>query len=100
MTALPLSLAALLSTLVGGIFALRFRGSLHYILSFTAGVLLGVVSFDLIPEIFSLAHTHGLDPSGATIALVGGFLVFHALEKVVLVHHGQEPAYAAHHHPQ
>ena len=43
------------STLGGGLFALRFRDRLHYLLSFTAGVLLGVVSFEVLPEIFELA---------------------------------------------
>ena len=41
MTAVLLSLAAFASTLAGGLFALRFRDRLHYLLAFTAGVLLG-----------------------------------------------------------
>ena len=47
------------STCFGGLFALRFRDRLHFILSFTAGVLLGVVSFELLPEIFRLAQRAG-----------------------------------------
>lgn len=100
MPALVLSLAALLSTLGGGLFALRFRDSIHLILAFTAGVLLGVVSFDLLPEIFDLAARTGADAVHAMIALVLGFLLFHALEKFVLVHHGHEADYASHHHPK
>jgi len=100
MTAILLSLATFFSTLGGGLFALKFRGQLHFILSFTAGVLLGVVSFDIVPEIFELAHAHGIDATGAMIALVVGFLLFHSLEKFVLIHHGHESDYAAHHHPQ
>ena len=34
------------------------------------------------------------------IALVVGFLVFHSLEKLVLIHHVHEDDYSAHHHPQ
>ena len=34
------------------------------------------------------------------IALVAGFLVFHGLEKFVLVHHVHEEDYAEHRHPQ
>ncbi|MHB8494359.1 MAG: ZIP family metal transporter [Casimicrobiaceae bacterium] len=100
MPALLLSLAAFLSTLGGGLFALKFRGWMHFILSFTAGVLLGVVSFDLLPEIFELGHRLGTDASGGMIALVLGFLLFHGLEKFVLVHHGHEADYASHHHPR
>jgi len=95
-----LSLATFVSTLGGGLFALRFQRRLHYILSFTAGVLLGVVSFDILPEIFQLAHKLGVDPIGGMIALVVGFLLFHSLEKFVLLHHGHEAEYAAHHHPR
>jgi zinc transporter ZupT len=91
--------AAAVSTLAGGAMALRFRDRLHYLLGFTAGVLLGVVAFDLLPEIFALARNHGFDPSGSMIALVVGFLLFHSLEKFVLVHPAQEDHYSHHHHP-
>lgn len=100
MTALLLSFGTFVSTCAGGLFALRYRDRLHYILSFTAGVLLGVVSFDILPEIFELAHAQGVDGSGAMIALVIGFLVFHGLEKLVLIHHVHEEDYPAHHHPR
>ncbi len=100
MNAVLLSLATFFSTLAGGLLALKFRDRLHFVLSFTAGVLLGVVSFDILPEIFVLAHEHGIDPDGAMVALVVGFLLFHALEKVVLIHHVHETDYPAHHHPQ
>ena len=91
--------AAAVSTLAGGAMALRFRDRLHYLLGFTAGVLLGVVAFDLLPEIFSLSRENAFDPSAAMIALVVGFLLFHSLEKFVLVHPAQENHYSHHHHP-
>ena len=100
MTAVLLSLATLGSTLGGGLFALRFRDRLHYLLSFTAGVLLGVVSFEVLPEVFELAHRHALDAGAAMVALVVGFLFFHSLEKFVLIHHAHEGDYAPHRHPQ
>jgi len=91
--------AAVASTLGGGALALRFRDRLHYLLGFTAGVLLGVVAFDLLPEIFSLSRENAFDPSAAMVALVVGFLLFHSLEKFVLVHPAQENHYSHHHHP-
>ena len=100
MNVVMLSLATFVSTLVGGMLALRFRDRLHFILSFTAGVLLGVVSADILPEIFALAREHELNPTGAMIALVVGFIVFHSLEKFVLIHHVHESDYPTHHHPQ
>lgn len=99
MSPLLLTLAAFASTLAGGLLALKFRDELHYVLGFTAGVLLGVVSFEVLPEIFELAHEHQFDANGAMVALVVGFILFHALEKFLLVHPAQEMGYKAHHHP-
>lgn len=98
--ALWLSLISFLSTCAGGLFALKFRDRLHLILGFTAGVLLGVVSFDLLPEVFDLVREHGMDPARPMAALVVGFLLFHAVEKLALIHHAQEQSYADHHHTQ
>ena len=100
MSAVLLTLATFFSTFAGGLFALRFRDRLHFILSFTAGVLIGVVSFDILPEIFELAREQQIDATGAMVALVVGFLLFHSLEKFVLVHHVHEDDYAVHHHPR
>src|SRR2546425_12924223 len=99
MTGFLLALAAFSATLAGGLFALKFRNGMHFILAFTAGVPLGVVGFDILPELFGLAQEQGLDATGAMIALVAGFLLFHGLEKFVLIHHGHESDYATHRHP-
>jgi zinc transporter ZupT len=100
MSAVLFSIATFFSTCVGGVFALKFRDRLHFVLSFTAGVLLGVVSFEILPEIFKLAHEGGTDATGAMAALVIGFLLFHSLEKFVLIHHVHEADYASHRHPR
>jgi zinc transporter ZupT len=94
------SVGAFASTFCGGLFALRFRGRLHFMLSLSAGVLLGVVSFDILPEIFELAKSEGIDPTVGMVALVTGFMLFHAMERLVLIHHANEGEYAAHHHPR
>jgi zinc transporter ZupT len=100
MTAVLLSLATFLSTLAGGLSALRLRSRIHFILAFTAGVLLGVVAFDILPEIVELAAAEATGVEGAMVALVGGFLSFHVVEKFILVHHGHEADYAEHRHPE
>ena len=61
---------------------------------------MGVVSFDILPEIFELAKEGNYDPLDAMIALASSFLVFHVLEKFVLIHHNHEGDYANHHHPK
>ncbi|WP_428423448.1 hypothetical protein [Methylibium sp.] len=71
MTMIVLSIATFCSTLGGGMVALRFHDRPHYLLSFTAGVLLGVVSFEVIPEIFELSQRHAdrVDCAGLDICL-------------------------------
>jgi zinc transporter ZupT len=98
---LPVLLAAgtFLSTLLGGLVGLKNRDRLHRLLGFTAGVVIGVVAFDLLPDIFD-SIGHGVTSREAMIALVVGFLAFHIVEKSILIHHSQEQEYEAHHHPQ
>lgn len=97
--ALLLALGTVLSTTLGGLFALRYRSWLHLILGFTAGVIVGVIAFDVFPEIFALTRSVGVSAKVPMMALVGGFLVFHAIEKWLLVHQCHEEDYATHHHP-
>lgn len=95
-----LSAATFVSTLSGGIFALKNRDRLHRILGYTAGVLLGVVAFDLMPEIFKQLQAQHLSATSPMLALVAGFLIFHIVEKSLLIHKSQEHEYTLHHHPQ
>jgi len=99
MSAVLLSLATTFSTSAGGLCAFGVRDRLHLALGFTAGALMGVVAFDLLPEVFALSHQLGSDGQAAMVALACGFLLFHAVEKFVLVHAVHEGDYAAHDHP-
>ena len=99
MEAVILSIATFFSTLFGGLFAIRFKNKLHLIMGFTAGVLLGVVSFDIFPEIIDRVNAGGFNSVEPMIALVFGFMLFHILEKVIVVHHAHETDYADHKHP-
>ena len=94
-----LGLLSAASTLAGGIFAFRNQDKLHRILGFTAGVILGIVAFELLPEIFELLNATGTRSIVAMIALVAGFLLFHIAEKLTLIHHAHEGEYGDHHHP-
>ncbi|MDB5170349.1 MAG: Permease [Candidatus Saccharibacteria bacterium] len=94
-----LAFAAFLSTLIGGLVGLKNKDRLHRFLGFTAGVLLGVVAFELLPEIFELVSGTGGSATGPMIALVCGFLGFHTIEKSILIHHNNESEYEVHHHP-
>lgn len=95
------ALTTFFSTALGGVFALRYRDNLHRILGFTAGVLLGVVAFDLLPEIFELLNVTGADSMIPMAALVIGFLVFHVIEKMTIIHSAHEGEYQpSHKHPR
>lgn len=93
------SLLSFISTFLGGLFSLKFKDKLHLILGFTSGVLLAVVAFDILPEIMRLERTTQTSGINPMIALVVGFLIFHIVEKLLLIHHGQEGNYPPHKHP-
>jgi len=94
------SIVAFFSILLGGFFAIKLKNRLHFIMAFAAGILLGVVSFDIFPEIIEQIKINDFEPLMIMIALVIGFLLFHILEKTILIHHSHEADYAEHHHPQ
>ena len=96
--AIGLAMLTFVSTALGGVFALRHRDRLHLILGFTAGVILGVVAFDVLPEIADLAGSTHTDFKVPMIALAAGFLFFHGVEKWLLVHFAHETEYAGHQH--
>jgi len=100
MLAIFFTLILFVSTLLGGWFAVRHLGRLNHILGFTAGIILGVLAFDILPEMFEIVHEFGLDPMWPMLALVAGFLLFHIAEKLLLIHHSQETQYGKHRHPQ
>lgn len=88
-----------IATLIGGVIALRLHTRIHLLLGFTAGVILSVVSFDVLPEIIKLSENLQIDSRHAFIPLVVGFLLFHIIEKYILIHHSHEEDYGTHHHP-
>lgn len=96
---LILSIVTFFSTFFGGLFGLKHKDKLHLILGFTAGVLIGVVFFDIFPEIMSLTQSLRINSTYPMLALVVGFLLFHIFEKVLLIHHAHENEYGVHKHP-
>ena len=99
MQVIILSIATFVSTFLGGLFAIRFKKHLHLIMGFTAGVLLGVVSFDIFPEIIEQINVNNFKSVEVMLALVAGFLLFHVLEKFISIHSASEGHYAEHKHP-
>jgi ZIP family zinc transporter len=94
-----LSIGTFFSTFLGGFFLIKNKDKLHRVLGFTAGVLMGVVFFDIFPEIIELINKNNFSITNVMIALILGFLIFHIFEKSILIHHSHEEEYADHKHP-
>lgn len=83
-----ISIAAFASTLTGGFFALYLKDRLHLILGFSAGAIIGVVFFDLLPEALELALSY-FDVSTILSVTVVGFVIYLMIDRVLLPHsHG------------
>jgi zinc transporter ZupT len=95
-----LTLAASLAALVGGYAAIRSQKWLDMAMALTAGLVLGLVTFDLLPEIFEITQSINLDPVWPMAAMTAGFLLFHVFEKLVPLHEASEQQYGPHRHPR
>lgn len=80
-----ISLAAFASTLLGGLFALRFKDRLHLILGFSAGAVIGVAFFDLIPEAIKLG-AEKFNVSVITGIIAMGFAFYMILDRFIFLH--------------
>ncbi len=99
LTAPVFIIGAFVATLIGGLIGFRYQDKLHIVLGFTAGVLVSVVVLDLIPEIFEITHSTGIPIEYPMLMVIAGFLLFHTIEKVFLIHNAQEGEYVTHLHP-
>lgn len=99
MDAILLSIATFFSTYLGGLLAIKFKNKLNSIMGLAAGVLLGVVALEVLPEIIEQIKISNIPTIAPMIALVVGFLLFHIIEKSVLIHHAHEGEYSEHTHP-
>jgi zinc transporter ZupT len=80
-----IAVAAFASTLGGGLLALGLRDKLHLILGFSAGAVIGVAFFDLLPEAISVgAKFHAPTAIFAWTAL--GFLSYLVLDRILSFH--------------
>jgi zinc transporter, ZIP family len=93
--AIPLTAFAVLTTMAGGLLALRMSHSLPTVIALSGGIVVAVALFDVLPEAIDL----GGNDSTAIGALMGaGFLTFFLFERVLVLHHRDEPADARAHH--
>jgi ZIP family zinc transporter len=96
---IAIGLAALtaIATSAGGFLAIKSRDRLHLVLGLSAGLLLGLVAFDLLPEVFELnSNTFG-NVRVVAIAFVLGFLALHFAEQFFGSHEPAESDYGHEH---
>lgn len=89
-----------MAALLGGYIAIHSQRWLGAALALTSGLVLGLVTFDLLPEIFNIVDSQKLDPVWPMIAMTAGFLLFHLFEKFVPLHESGEKPYGPHRHPR
>lgn len=98
MTLFLIAIGAFVATLFGGLFALHFKDKLHLILGFSAGAVVAVALFDLLPEAITLVGKNH-SASFATTLVGLGFVVYMILDRLILFHsHSDEHDCANPHH--
>ena len=90
---IPIALGTCVATMIGGLFAIAMRDRLHLVLGFSAGAVLGVAFFDLMPEALSAGHNIDSRVMTATVAL--GFFLYVLLDRMVALQ-GHESSIGKH----
>lgn len=86
-----------LATASGGLVALRAKDRLHLVLGLAAGLLLGLVAFDLLPEVFEMSSSEFLGAPAVSVSLITGFLLLHVYERFFGSHEPAESDYGHEH---
>ena len=90
-----ISIATFIATLFGGLFAIKLKDKLHLVLGFSAGAVIAVAFFDLMPEAIELGKN--FYEANFILSIVAlGFLIYLILDRVVFLHahaHGDEDKY-------
>lgn len=96
--ALIIGITTLFSTFLGGLFALKFKDKLHLILGFSAGAVIGVAFFDLMPEAITLGNSF-YTIATITSIVAAGFVSYMILDRLIVVHTHVDPdSHEAHMH--
>jgi ZIP family zinc transporter len=95
-----LLLAALTSaaTALGGFLAVKIKDRTHIILGLAAGLMLGLVFFDLVPSVFNQNITKFGGVKSVGLAIVLGFLILHFSERWFATHEPEDSHHDDHHH--
>ena len=84
--AIPFAGLTVLSTLLGGRFALRVGREIHTLIALSGGIVVAVALFDVLPEAM---NTVG-DPRRVVTLVGAGFLAFFLVQRLLVLHHRDE----------
>ena len=84
-------------TLLGGVFAIRFRDKLHLILGFSAGAVFAVALFDLLPEAIELT-SGSYSTEIVTLLTAAGFALYLILDRFFSIHKHDDKCCKDEHH--
>jgi ZIP family zinc transporter len=91
--AIPLAGVTVISTLAGGLIALRLARELGTVIALTGGVVVAVALFHVLPEAIEAVD----DPARVGLLVGLGFVAFFLAERVLVLHHRDEPEQARAH---
>jgi zinc transporter ZupT len=91
--AIPLAGITVLSSLGGGLTALRLHRELATAIALTGGIVVAVALFDVLPEAIDAVD----DPRRVTALVGAGFLAFFLAERLLVLHHRDEAEQARAH---
>mgnify|MGYP000329890064 FL=1 len=97
MLVILLATTTVIATFFGGLLALRAKDRFHLVLGLSAGLLLGLVGFDLLPEIFEMNSQDLIGVKAVSVALIAGFLSLHFIEQFAGSHEPAESDYGHEH---
>ena len=91
--ALPLASLTVVATFAGGVVALRLRRELHTAIALTGGIVVAVALFHVLPEAIEASG----DARRVGVLAGLGFLAFFLAERLLVLHHRDEPEQARAH---
>ena len=106
MLTFAIACAAFCATFAGGLFALWLKDKLHLVLGFSAGAVISVAFFNLLPEAIKLGEPYS-DPAVIMSWAALGFLIYLVLDRIQFFHaqrhhhhHRHEHGHTEHHDHQ